>query len=224
MGVIMIRNMKELGSDKKLILKVIAGVLLLVIAFTFYLLKNLSAQEEITISTDPPKVSEIMNKTTEEGVFINTIIIIDLAGAVMKPSVVELPIGSRVYEAIDLAGGLTDEADTKYTNLAGVLTDGEKIYIPTKKELENSDVKTGNIGNSSNSNMPSYLNNQKSLININSADSNTLQQLTGVGPSTAEKIINYRLENGNFNKIEDLKNVSGIGEKTFEKLKNKITV
>ena len=220
----MIRNMKELGSDKKLILKVIAGVLLLVIAFTFYLLKNLSAQEEITISTDPPKVSEIMNKTTEEGVFINTIIIIDLAGAVMKPSVVELPIGSRVYEAIDLAGGLTDEADTKYTNLAGVLTDGEKIYIPTKKELENSDVKTGNIGNSSNSNMPSYLNNQKSLININSADSNTLQQLTGVGPSTAEKIINYRLENGNFNKIEDLKNVSGIGEKTFEKLKNKITV
>lgn len=216
----MISKIKALGVDKKLILKVIAGILLLVIAFTFYLMKSLSANEDITINELPQKETEYVSLMTEEAILINSDIIIDVAGAVMKPSIVKLPVGSRVYEAIDLAGGLTNDADTRYTNLAGVLADGEKLYIPTRKELE---IPDANTNNSSSKNNTIY-SNQKNLININSADSNTLQQLTGVGPSTAEKIINYRMENGKFNKIEDIKNVSGIGDKTFEKFKNKITV
>ena len=217
----MMNKFKAFGADKKLIIKVIAGVLLLVIAFTLYLGKILSSGDDITISKLPQEESGYISNATDEAVLINSKIIIDVAGAVVKPSIVELPVGSRVYEAIDLAGGLTNEADTRYTNLAGVLADGEKLYIPTKKELETADV---NTSSSNSKNITSYSSSQKSLININSADSNTLQQLTGVGPSTAEKIINYRIENGNFNKIEDLKNVSGIGDKTFEKFKDKITV
>jgi competence protein ComEA len=144
----------------------------------------------------------------------------DVAGAVMAPSVVELPEGSRVFEAIEKAGGLTGDADLSTTNQAEILTDGQKLYIPTRHELEESRAGSPSSGLAANSS--GVL--QSKRININTADSQTLQQLKGVGPATAEKIINYRTENGKFKTIEDLKNVSGIGDKTFEKLKDKITV
>lgn len=217
----MINKLKTFEVDKKMVLKVVAGVMLLAIAFCFYLAKNISVDEEITYSDIPNDEIGNIGIISDEAILIKTNIIIDVAGAVEKPSVVDLPIGSRVYEAINLAGGFTKDADTKYINLAKVLVDGEKLYIPTQEELKSAEGIASNVGNQ---NILNYSNTQPSLININTADSNTLQKLTGVGPSTAEKIINYRLENGNFKNIEDLKNVSGIGDKTFEKLKNKITV
>ena len=166
------------------------------------------------------------------------VIYIDVAGAVTNPGVITISPESRVFEAIEAAGGLTKDANTNSINRAAMLIDGEKIYIPTNEEVKNASASDDSFGNSesvssggtSNSSSGSSNSsagnstNSSGKININSADSITLQQLNGVGPSTAQKIIDYRSSNGKFKKIEDIKNISGIGEKTFEKLKNHITV
>jgi len=211
-------------QNKKLMIKVIAGVIFLVIAFSVYLIKEISAEEDITLSEMPEESTELIDETTTAAIEEKIMILIDVAGAVNNPSVVELPEGSRIYQAIEKAGGLKESADLRSTNQAEILTDGQKIYIPTKEELEGTDS-TKKSGGTISFTLPYDTSSGSSgLININTADSAKLQELTGVGPSTAEKIISYRNENGKFNRIEDIKNVSGIGEKTFEKLKDKITV
>lgn len=212
--------MRYLEHDKKLLIKVIAGVVLLAVAFAFYLIKEKAAEQAGEIAAVPDEAAVTIETSSNAAVKEEIMIMVDVAGAVMKPSVVELPEGSRVFEAIEKAGGLTVEADLSATNQAEILTDGQKIYIPTKHELEESEAGSPSSGLTANSSG----NTQAKRININTADSQTLQQLKGVGPVTAEKIINYRTENGKFKTIEDLKNVSGIGDKTFEKLKDKITV
>ncbi len=140
------------------------------------------------------------------------LMVIDVEGAVCSPGVVKAGEGSRVYEAVELAGGLAADADASSVNLARILNDGELIRIPTKEEAAagaSSMDEQGAAGDK---------------INLNTADSETLQRLSGVGPATAERIIEDRKENGPYGKIEDLKRVSGIGEKTFDKWKDKISV
>ncbi len=141
-------------------------------------------------------------------------IVVDVAGEVSNPSVYILPKGTRIYQAVEAAGGLSAKADTSNVNLAAVLHDGTKLYIPRKNE---------SVPVIQTSSSPDAVS-ESGLININTANSSELQKLTGVGPATAEKILAYRREYGQFNKIEDLKNVSGIGEKTFAKLKSHICV
>lgn len=215
----------KLEQNKKLVVKVITGAIILMVAFAFYLAKDIGNENKFELSSIPETASEESYQTSAPAVEASVMIMIDVAGAVQNPSVVELPEGSRVFEAIQRAGGLTKEADTDYINQAELLTDGEKIYIPTKQEVQESQKDNdfpGSIGLAGNG--YSHEAGQSRLININTADSGTLQQLSGIGPATAEKIINYRNENGKFNSIEEIKNVSGIGDKTFEKLKNKITI
>lgn len=207
--------------DKKRMVKVIAGVILIAVAFAFYLAKNKAQDDELTISTIPGSEPEaVAAPLTGPAIEEEVMIIVDVAGAVVNPSVVELPEGSRVFEAVEKAGGLTSEGDTGAINQAEILSDGQKIYIPTKQEVADNSYapKPGNTGRMSSGS------GQNGLININTADSAALQEIPGVGPATAEKIINYRNENGKFKRIEDIKNVSGIGDKTFEKMKKKITV
>lgn len=204
--------------DKKLLIKVIAGVILFVIAFISYCMKDTGTENDMVITGMPGNEVPKEEQTTTPAITENIMIFVDIAGAVASPSVIELPEGSRVFEAIEQAGGLTKDADTRCTNLAEVLTDGQKLYIPTKKELEDNPAGPSGIIDSNTGTS------HTALININTADSSTLQQLSGVGPATAEKIISYRNENGKFKAIEDIKNVSGIGDKTFEKFKNKITI
>lgn len=141
-----------------------------------------------------------------------TEIYIDVAGAVKNPGVVLLPSGSRVFQAIEAAGGVDTSADTININLASELNDGDKIYVPFKDE------------NLNYSGYEQFNNSKEGKININTADLLTLTQLSGVGVVTAENIISYREQNGKFKKIEDIKNVSGIGDKTFEKFKEQICV
>ena len=165
------------------------------------------------------------------------IVYVDIGGAVKQPMLAELPTGSRVEDAIQAAGGLTKKADLSQINRAQVLTDGEKVYIPEKGETGDlsSGAGGGGSGGSSGSGAndssgggetgtPGAVGMSGGKININTADVILLQQLTGVGPVTAQKIIEYREANGSFGSIEEIRNVSGIGEKTFEKMKGEITV
>ena len=210
-------------QDKKLIIKVITGILLFVIAFVFYLIKN-TGEPDLTVSKLPTEGAKNYqalesSQTSDTAIASPQMIIVDIAGAVVNPSVVELPAGSRVFEAVEKAGGLTSEADVKWINQAEMLTDGQKIYIPTKQELKDigTDVPL--------SDLPGIVKQSgQGRININTADAETLQQLPGIGPVTAQKIIDFRNKNGKFCSIEEITDVSGIGEKTLAKFKDKITI
>jgi len=150
-------------------------------------------------------------------------VFIDIDGAVERPGVIAMPAGSRVIDAIEAAGGLADDADVTGLNRAAVLNDSDKIYIPTAAEVEAGTVPQG-AGFTAAAGSTSTGVSSAGLVNINTADSDGLQTLSGVGPATAQKIIDYRTSYGAFKTPEDLMNVSGIGEKTFAKLRDKITV
>lgn len=155
-------------------------------------------------------------------------IVVEIAGAVADPGVFELPAGSRLITGVEAAGGLTERADTRDTNLAGKLADGMKLYIPTKEETENAAKASGTKPGAAYADGSTALQSvgadaEGAKVDINHADSAQLQTLHGVGPATADKIIRYRQTNGPFSTIEDLVRVSGIGEKTLEKLRDVIT-
>ena len=202
-------NKEFLLSNKEKIIKVTAIIILVVVAFfAFVLGDDDDSDEQMVIDTQQQQLLIDGNAPTENS---TEKIIVDVAGAVNSPKVVELPADSRVADAIAAAGGLTKDADTSRINQAAFLNDGEKIYIPEVGE-EDSGYNTSSIAQ------------QASKIDINTATSEELQTLNGVGPSTAEKIINYRSNVGYFKEIDELKNVDGIGDKTFEKLKDYIMV
>ncbi|SDK57088.1 helix-hairpin-helix domain-containing protein [Natronincola ferrireducens] len=142
------------------------------------------------------------------------IIMVHVEGEVVNPGIYQLDEESRVYNAVEAAGGLKDTANRKQINLAKKIQDEEFIYIPgEEEEYENSSVKPNNL--------PSNIG---GLININNADKTELESLTGIGTTLAERIIAYRNEKGIFTTIEEIQNVSGIGEKKFNDIKEKITV
>ena len=150
--------------------------------------------------------------------------ILHIDGAVAKPGIYELGEGSRVYQLIEAAGGLLENADGSDLNQAALLTDGLKLYVPTKTEtaagkpagiLFSEPVRSGSTNGGQTAAAPSK-------ININTATKAQLETLPGIGPVAAEKIINYRKKAGGFPSTEALMNVSGIGEKTFAKLKDRI--
>jgi len=166
-----------------------------------------------------------------------TAIFVDVGGAVNLSGLFVLPAGSRVADAIDAAGGLAEDADVKYINRACLLADGDKLYVPTVSEVRDGTApptagqvtahggaSTAPGGASSSSQGASQELSGSALININTAGPEELQKLNGVGPVTAQKIIDYRTKRGGFKTIEDLMNVSGIGAKTFEKLRDYVTV
>lgn len=150
-----------------------------------------------------------------------TSIVVDVKGAVKQPGVYDMQAGDRVHHAIRQAGGTLDGADQNQLNLALLLQDGMVIYVPKKGEEEA--PSQASAGQSSNAGSAGQ-NGPAKTVNINTAAAEELQTLPGIGPSKAETIIAYREENGGFDSIEDLMNVTGIGEKSFEKLKSSITV
>ena len=137
-----------------------------------------------------------------------------VCGAVAKEDVYVLPEGSRGIDAIQAAGGFTVEAATAYCNLAEELTDGMRLYIPTKEEVDAGLVPV----------VSSQEEQSTGIVNINTAEKEKLMTLPGIGESKAENIVKYRSKVGRFQTIEELKNVSGIGEALFESLCDKITV
>lgn len=170
--------------------------------------------------------------TTDENVIedvneeLSQNVIVDIKGAVKYPGVYELTSLDRIIDVIELAGGYTPEADSKGINHAQKLQDEMVIYIPKLGEvIENTETDSFvTFTNSRNGGSNGNNSSSQNQININLATESELTTLPGIGPSKALAIISYREENGRFQSVEDLKNVSGIGEKTFEKLKEFIVV
>ena len=138
-----------------------------------------------------------------------------VCGAVARPGVYELEEGSRAYQAIEMAGGLLESADREYVNQAELLSDGQKLYIPTRDEISAGTL-TENVNAADAS--------ASGKVNINKATKDELMTLPGIGESKADRILEYRGASGRFNSVEDIKNVQGIKDGVYDKIKDKITV
>ena len=183
---------------------------------------NLSIQEE---SINNTTIKENIKEQKEK---------IYITGQVKNNGVYEIEENSRISDCIEKAGGLTENADIENINLAFIVEDGMKIYIPKKGEkIEQKDEEYNYIQTTINDSDNIYQNNStkseknsktKSKININTATQTELETLPGIGPSTAKKILDYKKENGKFNNIEDIKKVNGIGESKYKQIKDLIKI
>ncbi len=186
--------------------------------------ESASEEEEFVVPQDEPV-------TEDEG----QMLIVFLCGAVNNPGVYELGTDSRIIDGINQAGGFREDASIDALNLAMEVTDGSRIYVPTVDEVESvtedhdkdnvrPDLSNTYISNAGSISGGTGQDLSEGKININTADETLLTSLSGIGPNRAKAIIAYREEHGGFNTIEDLMNVSGIGQASFDKLKDDITV
>lgn len=198
-----------------------AMLVITIITIGLYISKQTNKDEYIYYENIETENQEAVGEEGADYEEDKEMITVHITGEVNYSGVVILKAGDRVVDAIEAAGGETAEADLNKLNLAYILNDGEKIYIPNKNQTsENEEYITSGIGEgTTNTN-----NRATSKININSATAEELTQLPGVGEATANKIISYRQENGKFQDIEDLKNVPGIGNSKFENIKELISV
>jgi len=188
----------DLTRREKIGLAVFLFIILFISSFYYY--KDKRKNEMMVIKTSRLQDEQKENDIKEIKVYI--------CGEVKKPGVYTLIEGERLYKLIDIAGGFTDKAAKENLNLAMKLKDEDYIFVPSIESLlNNSQGKT-----------------ISSKININTATLEELKTLPRVGDAIAQRIIDYREKNGPFRDIKDIKNVSGIGDKMFENLKDKITV
>ena len=174
---------------------------------------NLQA-EVVAVSKETSSEKEVKKEEKEE-LLEQDQITVDVKGAVKSPGIYDLPLGSRVHDAVQKAGGLTEEADSKSLNLAQKVSDEALVYVPTKGEEAASQQATSGT-------TPSTSKEKK--VNLNKASLEELKQVKGLGGKRAQDIIDHRETNGKFKSVDELKKVSGIGAKTIEKLKDYVTV
>ena len=204
-------------------IKIIATITFIILAGTVYsvstMIKGGKADDRIelvvtdsVISTSDEADSHFDSSDDSTKDDSNTDIYVHICGAVINPGVYQVPAGTRVYQALELAGGSSNDAYLSGINLADKLADGQKVYIPA--EGENAEgilsIDSGGV--------------QSVMININTASEAELMTLPGIGQSRAKDIINYRVKNGVFEYIDDIMKVSGIKEAAFEKIKDLIKV
>lgn len=177
-----------------------------------------NSQEEYSINKS--KTNDADSKAVVATLKDKTIVV-EIKGEVKKPDVYELDENSIVKDLIDKAGGLTENADLTNINRAKKLQSHELIYIGNKNDaqLNKGNPNTSELGNSS-----AVKGSSNGIVNINTADTEELKTLNGIGDAKAKNIIDYREQNGGFKSIEDLKNVTGIGDKMFEKIREQVTV
>lgn len=140
----------------------------------------------------------------KEGIFVH------VCGEVVHPGVYELKAGSRVYEAVKAAGGMSENAAQNFLNQAEILEDGQQIYVPSEEEISDTDSENGRTDDGK--------------VNLNQASKEQLMTLPGVGEAKADAIIRYRSEKGNFRSIEEIMEIEGIKEGVFKKIEDWITV
>ena len=209
--------MDILNKKEKVIIIVIAGLMLLFIGF--YIINKANNSGYIELETE--EIKEVENTIINEEIIIEEQnIIIHITGAVKNQGIVEIKEGARISDVINSAGGTTDEADLNKINLAYEVEDGQKIYVPSVNDKVDVESVTQEAGE----NVIENNKGKNGKVNINTASQTELETLSGVGPSTALKIINYREENGSYEKIEDIKNIPGIGDSKFDSLKDNICV
>lgn len=173
--------------------------------------KETNLQAEVAaVSKDSSTEKEVKEEPVEQD-----LITVDVKGAVKAPGIYDLPVGSRVNDAVQKAGGLTEQADSKSLNLAQKVSDEALVYVPTKGE-EAASQQFGSGTDSSTS--------KEKKVNLNKASLEELKQVKGLGGKRAQDIIDHREANGKFKSVDELKKVSGIGAKTIEKLKDYVTV
>ena len=230
--------MYEFNKKQKIVIGIIGAIIIM--AFLYYIYAK---EDDSIISTEENITENVVEKSEESEKTTNeetNKIVVHVSGAVNQEGIVELQENSRISDAINVAGGLKENADTKHINLAFKLEDGMKIYIPTIEETkeQNTQIQNQNridetskyVTSSSGVVQEEQTNAQQSeqkkneKININIATQTELETLPGIGPATSLKIINYREENGKFETIEEIKEVSGIGDAKYENIKDLICV
>lgn len=239
-------KIKNYVSERKLELLIIVLLLgtICFLVWNSYFKKDkvLLEDDDVNLISDTlEKVEDSSNVSEEKYIWV------DIKGEVKKPGVYKLKENSRVIDAINVSGGLTKKAYTKYINLSRILKDENVIIVNSTSEIKkvssgnnitevkiNNDSKNSasiseselitndNVKSEEDNTVNSLENNQK--VNINTATKEELMKLSNIGESKAEKIIDYRTANGNFNSIEDIKKVSGIGDKLYDSIKENITV
>ena len=199
--------------------KTIGTILIGIIIFLFFIISyftggksKLNKNNNESIFVEENESMEVISKKEEKE---STKIVVDIKGEVKKPDIYWLEEDSIMEDLINIAGGVTEEGDLSKINRAEKLNNHEVVVIPNinDEESEGETIISSTINN-----------NKDNKININTANSAELDSLSGIGPSKAEAIIKYREENGNFKTIEEIKNVTGIGEGLFEKFKENITI
>ena len=208
--------MDILNKKQKIIIMIIAIFMVLFIGF--YIVRKTNSSQYVELETEENEIIENIIKKEEILEDEKQNVIIHVVGEVKKQGIVQVKENSRISDVIEAAGGATSEADLSKINLAYAVKDGQKIYVPNINDETDIEIVIENAGE----NVLEDNNEKSSKVNINTATQTELETLNGVGPSTALKIINYRKENGKFNSIEEIKNVSGIGNSTFEKIKEYI--
>lgn len=221
--------MKELIQNKKvaiILVAIIGGIMMIILnyigqsnnqnSFSFESIEENQIEEN--------KIENIQINQTEEK---QEEIAVHITGEVKKQGIVYLKIGARITDAIKAAGGTTKKADIDKVNLAYVLADGQKIYIPNKNEkIQITEYITENSGQNV---LVEEANQEKGKgenrkVNINEANQSELENLPGIGSSIAKRIIEYREENGKFQKKEDIQKVKGIGDAKYSNIKDHISI
>ncbi|MBQ2917001.1 MAG: helix-hairpin-helix domain-containing protein [Clostridia bacterium] len=211
--------MDILNKKQKIIVIIITALMIIFVGY--YIISKINDSKYIELETEETEIIE--NEIENDEITIQEQnIILHITGAVKRQGIVEVKKDSRISDIIEAAGGITKDADLSKINLAYIVKDGQKIYVPSINDKEDIEKITEEAGENVIDEENSVSKNQK--VNINTASQTELETLSGIGPSTALKIINYRNENGDFKKIEDIKNVPGIGESKFESLKESICV
>ena len=186
---------------------VVGGILLILVG-----VGGLFSQKEESVEEIEAVVTTVLAEKTEVSTTQETVIFVDIKGAVKNPGVYQMKVGDRVKDALDAAGGLTDEADSQKVNLAKRLEDQMAIVVPKVGE-EAEEIPAGETRNEAT---------KEGKVNINTATVEELKTLKGVGEKKAEAIIEYRKKNGSFQTKEDLMKVRGIGKKLFESFQERI--
>lgn len=210
-----VKDMFLLNRKQQLAFLLLAVIIIIETGFIIrdqFFIKPAATEIVLQKASDKNAPLDVTNNQSE----IKKNIEVYIIGRVQKPGVVAVPKESRLKDAIIAAGGLMADADSLIINLARKINDGERIYIPAVGENKNASiVTTEDTGDGV----------ENTKVNINTADADTMdKKLLGIGPSRAVKIIEYREKNGPFKTIEDLKNISGIGDKIFDGFKDDITV
>lgn len=206
--------MFNFSRQERIVYLIIISLLLVLFGWKLYK----QEQSTITIVSNEKINSEDIS---EEDIAEYSFYIVHVAGAVKKPGVYTLAEGERIIDALKMAGGETEKANLDAINLARPIYDGQKIYFPFISEInENNFTEKTILQNMTSSHKNSTAD---SLINLNSADSSQLEVLPGIGPALAQRILDFRNNNGLFRSIEEIMNVTGIGEKRFDSIKEYIT-